>query len=108
MTGHHCLGKQRRNPRSRNQAEGALKAQCKEADETLRALLEEREMKDSQVHVNEWDHANNKSNQKNLGTIKSSNLCTEIIEYSSPDETAVCNLTSLTLSPSPHLLSMAN
>lgn len=38
-----------------------------------------------------------KSNQKNLGTIKSSNLCTEIIEYSSADETAVCNLASLAL-----------
>ena len=38
-----------------------------------------------------------KSNQKNLGTIKSSNLCTEIIEYTSPDETAVCNLASLAL-----------
>ncbi|KAH7906714.1 ribonucleotide reductase [Hygrophoropsis aurantiaca] len=43
------------------------------------------------------DAANAKSNQKNLGTIKSSNLCTEIIEYSSPDETAVCNLASLAL-----------
>ncbi|KAG5341091.1 ribonucleotide-diphosphate reductase subunit rnr1 [Termitomyces sp. Mn162] len=43
------------------------------------------------------DAANSKSNQKNLGTIKSSNLCTEIIEYSSPDETAVCNLASLAL-----------
>lgn len=43
------------------------------------------------------DAANQKSNQKNLGTIKSSNLCTEIIEYSSPDETAVCNLASLAL-----------
>lgn len=38
-----------------------------------------------------------KSNQQNLGTIKSSNLCTEIIEYSSPDEAAVCNLASLAL-----------
>ncbi|KIY46749.1 RIR1_NEUCR ribonucleoside-diphosphate reductase large chain [Fistulina hepatica ATCC 64428] len=38
-----------------------------------------------------------KSNQKNLGTIKSSNLCTEIIEYCAPDETAVCNLASLAL-----------
>jgi ribonucleoside-diphosphate reductase subunit M1 len=38
-----------------------------------------------------------KSNQKNLGTIKSSNLCTEIIEYSLPEETAVCNLASLAL-----------
>jgi ribonucleoside-diphosphate reductase alpha chain len=43
------------------------------------------------------DHANNKSNQKNLGTIKSSNLCTEIIEYTSKDEVAVCNLASLAL-----------
>ncbi|CCV00682.1 unnamed protein product [Malassezia sympodialis ATCC 42132] len=43
------------------------------------------------------DSANRKSNQKNLGTIKSSNLCTEIIEYSSPDETAVCNLASIAL-----------
>jgi ribonucleoside-diphosphate reductase subunit M1 len=38
-----------------------------------------------------------KSNQQNLGTIKSSNLCTEIMEYSSPDETAVCNLGSIAL-----------
>jgi len=43
------------------------------------------------------DAANRKSNQQNVGTIKSSNLCTEIIEYSSPDETAVCNLASLAL-----------
>ena len=43
------------------------------------------------------DAANSKSNQQNVGTIKSSNLCTEIIEYSSPDETAVCNLGSLAL-----------
>jgi ribonucleoside-diphosphate reductase alpha subunit len=43
------------------------------------------------------DAANEKSNQKNLGTIRSSNLCTEILEFSSPDETAVCNLASLSL-----------
>lgn len=43
------------------------------------------------------DAANKKSNQKNLGTIKSSNLCTEIIEYTAPDEIAVCNLASLAL-----------
>lgn len=41
------------------------------------------------------DHCNRKSNQQNLGTIKSSNLCTEIVEYSSPDEVAVCNLASI-------------
>ena len=43
------------------------------------------------------DAANSKSNQKNLGTIKSSNLCTEIIEYTAPDEVAVCNLASIAL-----------
>ncbi|MDO3642633.1 MAG: ribonucleoside-diphosphate reductase subunit alpha [Mucilaginibacter sp.] len=43
------------------------------------------------------DAANGKSNQQNLGTIKSSNLCTEIIEYTSADEIAVCNLASLAL-----------
>ena len=43
------------------------------------------------------DAANSKSNQKNLGTIKSSNLCTEIIEYSNENETAVCNLASIAL-----------
>ncbi|WP_421751959.1 ribonucleoside-diphosphate reductase subunit alpha [Croceimicrobium sp.] len=43
------------------------------------------------------DAANSKSNQQNLGTIRSSNLCTEIIEYTSEDEVAVCNLASLAL-----------
>lgn len=43
------------------------------------------------------DAANRNSNQKNLGTIRNSNLCTEIIEYSSPDEQAVCNLASIGL-----------
>ena len=43
------------------------------------------------------DHANKKSNQQHLGTIRSSNLCAEIVEYTSPDEVAVCNLASLSL-----------
>eukprot|EP00752_Nemacystus_decipiens_P014792 g13169.t1 len=43
------------------------------------------------------DACNFKSNQKNLGTIKSSNLCTEIVEYTAPDEVAVCNLASINL-----------
>jgi ribonucleoside-diphosphate reductase alpha chain len=43
------------------------------------------------------DAANRKSNQKNLGTIRSSNLCTEIMEYTAPDEVAVCNLASIAL-----------
>ena len=44
------------------------------------------------------DACNGKSNQQNLGCIKSSNLCTEIVEYTSPEETAVCNLASIALS----------
>jgi ribonucleoside-diphosphate reductase subunit M1 len=43
------------------------------------------------------DACNSKSNQQNLGCIKSSNLCTEIIEYTSKDEVAVCNLASISL-----------
>ena len=43
------------------------------------------------------DACNKKSNQKNLGTIKSSNLCTEILEYTDKDETAVCNFASIAL-----------
>jgi len=43
------------------------------------------------------DHCNRKSNQQNLGTIHCSNLCTEIVEYTSPDEVAVCNLASIAL-----------
>ena len=41
------------------------------------------------------DACNRKSNQKNLGTIRCSNLCTEIVEYTAPDEIAVCNLASI-------------
>jgi len=51
------------------------------------------------------DACNEKSNQKNLGTIRSSNLCTEIIEYTAPDEVAVCNLASMAL---PTYVNMAN
>lgn len=43
------------------------------------------------------DSCNRKSNQQNLGTIKSSNLCTEIVEYTSKEEVAVCNLASIAL-----------
>ena len=49
------------------------------------------------------DACNRKSNQQNLGTIKCSNLCTEIIEYTSPEESAVCNLASIALPRYPPL-----
>ena len=48
-------------------------------------------------HIMYKDSVNKKSNQQNLGTIKSSNLCTEICEYTSPEEIAVCNLASISL-----------
>ncbi len=50
-----------------------------------------------QPYILAKDSCNRKSNQKNLGTIKSSNLCAEIIEHTTPDETAVCNLASISL-----------
>ena len=43
------------------------------------------------------DHVNNKSNQQNIGVIQSSNLCCEVMQYSDPSETAVCNLASISL-----------
>lgn len=51
-----------------------------------------------QPYVLNKDHCNRKSNQKNLGTIRSSNLCSEIVQFSSNDEQAVCNLASMVLS----------
>jgi ribonucleoside-diphosphate reductase alpha chain len=78
------------------EAEGKAKKVMK-ADEVMMRII------DSQIETGgpfmlAKDAANQKSNQKNLGTIKSSNLCTEIIEYSSADEEAVCNLASIALS----------
>lgn len=57
----------------------------------------EAQMETSLPYILFKDSANRKSNQQNLGTIKSSNLCTEIIQYSDPTETAVCNLASIAL-----------
>lgn len=77
------------------ESEGKFKKQIKAQDLFFKII-------DSQIETGTpymlyKDAANAKSNQKNLGTIKCSNLCTEIIEYSSPDETAVCNLASISL-----------
>lgn len=58
----------------------------------------ESEIESGVPYISYKDSANKKSNQKNLGTIKSSNLCNEILEYSSSDEIAVCNLASINLS----------
>ena len=75
--------------------EGKARRQVKAQDLWFQIL--ESQMETGTPYMLYKDAANKKSNQKNLGTIKSSNLCTEIIEYSAPDEVAVCNLASLAL-----------
>jgi ribonucleoside-diphosphate reductase alpha subunit len=66
------------------------------ATELWRQILEN-QIETGMPYINFKDHVNNKSNQKNLGVIKSSNLCSEIVEYSDKDQTAVCNLASICL-----------
>src|ERR1700741_4465782 len=90
-----CFGKEFEKLYKRYEKEGRARKVVK-AQELWFAIL------DSQVETGTpyllyKDAANGKSNQQNLGTIKSSNLCTEIIEYTSADEIAVCNLASLAL-----------
>ncbi|GMI47215.1 hypothetical protein TrCOL_g5670 [Triparma columacea] len=90
-----CHGEEFRKLYTKYEAEGKGRKTIK-AQQLWFAIL------DSQVETGTpymlyKDHCNNKSNQQNLGTIKSSNLCTEILEYTSPDEVAVCNLASINL-----------
>jgi len=90
-----CFGKEFEDLYTKYEAEGRGRKTVK-AQELWFAIL------DSQIETGTpymlfKDAANSKSNQQNLGTIKSSNLCTEIIEYTSKDEVAVCNLASLAL-----------
>ncbi len=75
--------------------EGKARKQVKAQDLWFEIL--ESQIETGTPYILYKDSANRKSNQKNLGTIKSSNLCTEIIEYTSKDEVAVCNLASLAL-----------
>ena len=63
----------------------------------LWSKIVEAQIETGQPYILAKDACNSKSNQKNLGTIKSSNLCSEIIEYSDANETAVCNLASISL-----------
>ncbi len=90
-----CFGEAFETLYTKYEAEGRARKTIK-AQELWFAIL------DSQIETGTpymlyKDAANSKSNQQNLGTIKSSNLCTEIIEYTSPDEVAVCNLASIAL-----------
>jgi len=77
------------------ESEGKFRKQIK-ARELWSAIIEA-QIETGNPYMLFKDAANSKSNQKNLGTIKSSNLCTEIIEYTSKDEVAVCNLASIAL-----------
>ncbi|MBP6183756.1 MAG: ribonucleoside-diphosphate reductase subunit alpha [Saprospiraceae bacterium] len=79
----------------RYEAEGRARKVVK-AQELWFAILES-QIETGTPYILYKDAANKKSNQQNLGTIRSSNLCTEIMEYTSPDEVAVCNLGSISL-----------
>jgi ribonucleoside-diphosphate reductase alpha chain len=79
----------------RYEMEGKYKKQIK-AQQLWRHILDS-QIETGTPYILYKDSINKKSNQKNLGTIKSSNLCTEITEYTAPDEIAVCNLASICL-----------
>ena len=92
---YECWGNDFENLYEQYEAAGKAKKTIK-AQELWFAILEA-QIETGTPYLLYKDAANRKSNQQNLGTIKSSNLCTEIIEYTSPDEVAVCNLASLAL-----------
>lgn len=91
-----CWGEEFERLYEKYENEGKFRKQVKAQDLWFEIL--EAQIETGTPYILYKDAANRKSNQKNLGTIKSSNLCTEIIEYTSPDEVAVCNLASIALS----------
>src|SRR5688572_11783287 len=90
-----CYGKAFEELYTRYEQEGKARKTIK-AQELWFAILES-QIETGTPYMLYKDACNEKSNQKNLGTIKSSNLCTEIVEYTSKDEIAVCNLASIAL-----------
>jgi ribonucleoside-diphosphate reductase alpha chain len=90
-----CWGEEFEAKFTKYEEEGRYRKQIK-AQDLWFAILES-QIETGNPYMLFKDAANRKSNQQNLGTIKSSNLCTEIIEYTSSDEIAVCNLASLAL-----------
>lgn len=90
-----CYGEEFEKLYTRYELEGKARRVVKAQDLWFEIL--ESQMETGTPYMLFKDAANAKSNQKNLGTIKSSNLCTEIMEYTSPDEVAVCNLASVAL-----------
>lgn len=92
---HECWGEEFEKLYAQYESEGRARRTVK-AQELWFSILDA-QIETGTPYLLYKDSANRKSNQQNLGTIKSSNLCTEIIEYTSPDEVAVCNLASLAL-----------
>jgi ribonucleoside-diphosphate reductase alpha chain len=92
---HECWGKEFEVLYEKYEVEGRARKTIK-AQELWFAILDA-QIETGTPYLLYKDAANGKSNQQNLGTIQSSNLCTEIIEFTSPDEVAVCNLASLAL-----------
>lgn len=90
-----CYGEEFERLYEKYESEGKYRKQVKAQDIWFEIL--EAQIETGTPYILYKDAANKKSNQKNLGTIKSSNLCTEIMEFTSPDEVAVCNLASLAL-----------
>ncbi|WP_428328861.1 ribonucleoside-diphosphate reductase subunit alpha [Mucilaginibacter sp.] len=90
-----CWGKEFEDLYTKYEKEGRARRVVK-AQELWFAILDA-QVETGTPYLLYKDAANGKSNQQNLGTIKSSNLCTEIIEYTAKDEVAVCNLASLAL-----------
>ncbi len=90
-----CYGEEFEKLYTRYEQEGRQRAIIKAQD--LWMTIVESQIETGTPYMLYKDACNAKSNQKNLGTIRSSNLCTEIIEYTAPDEVAVCNLASVAL-----------
>ena len=90
-----CWGEEFETLYLRYEQEGRARKTIKAQDLWFKIL--EAQIETGNPYMLYKDACNRKSNQQNLGTIKSSNLCTEIIEYTSPDEIAVCNLASIAL-----------
>lgn len=90
-----CWGEEFEAKYLKYEEEGRFRKQIKAQD--LWFAIMESQIETGNPYMLFKDAANRKSNQQNLGTIKSSNLCTEIMEYTSADEIAVCNLASLAL-----------
>ena len=92
---HECWGEEFEKLYTQYESEGRARKTVKAQDLWFAVL--DAQIETGTPYLLYKDSANRKSNQQNLGTIKSSNLCTEIIEYTSADEVAVCNLASLAL-----------